>query len=65
MRPYIIYTPCATSLRKITGDINTSTQFEEGYILSKTRKDAESGDDDSIMPPLLSEEDMNAMGSGD
>ena len=43
-------------------------QFEEGNIWTKTRNDAESGDksdDDSIMPPLLSEEDMDAMDFGD
>ena len=34
-------------------------QFEEGNVLSETRDDAESGDksdDDSVMPPLISEE---------
>ena len=43
-------------------------QFDKGYILTKTRKDAKSGDksdDDSIMPPLLSEEEMDAMDYGD
>ena len=39
-------------------------QFEEGNILTKTRNDAESGNDDSIMPPLLSEEEMDDMDSG-
>ena len=36
-------------------------------ILTKTRNDAESGekyDEDSIMPPLLSKEDMDAIDSG-
>ena len=50
-----------------TGDIITFTQFEEGNILSKTRNDAESGDkyyDDSIMPPLLSKEEMDEMNYG-
>ena len=43
------------------------TQFEEGNLLSETREYAESGDqsnDDSIMPPLLSKEEMDAMDSG-
>ena len=43
-------------------------QFEEGNLLSETRKNAESGDesdDDSIMPPLLSKEEIDAMDSGD
>ena len=42
-------------------------QCEEGNIWTKTRNDAESCDkydDDSIMPPLLSKEEMDAMDSG-
>ena len=37
-------------------------------LLSETRDNAESSDesnDDSIMPPLLSEEEMDTMDSGD
>ena len=51
-----------------TGDIITFAQIGEGYILTKPRKNAESGDksnDDSIIPPLLSEEEMDAMDSSD
>ena len=51
-----------------TGDIITFTWFEEGGLLSETWEDAESGDksnDNSIMPPLLSEEEMDAIDSGD
>ena len=58
VRPAVTYTPCTTSSREKTGDIITFTQFEEGNILTKTRNNAESGDesdDESIMPPLLSE----------
>ena len=43
-------------------------EFEDGNILTKIRNNLESGDksnDDSIMPPLLSEEDKDAMDSGD
>ena len=65
MRPYIIYTPCATSLRGKTGDIITFAYFEEGNILTKTRNYAEIGYDDSIMPPLLIKEEMDDMDSGD
>ena len=68
MRPAVTYTPCATSLREQTGDIITFSQFEEGNILTKTSNNAESGDksnDDSIIPPLLSEEEMDAMDSSD
>ena len=67
MRLYVMYTPCSTSLREKTGDIITFTQFEEGNLLYKPCNDAESGDesnDNSIMPPLLSEEEMDAMDSG-
>ena len=51
-----------------TGDIITFTQFEEGDILNKARNDAESGDkydDDSIIPSLISKEEIYAMDSGD
>ena len=64
MRPAVTYTPCATSSREQTVNIITVTQFEEGDILSETRNEAESSDEsdnDSIMPPLISEEEMDAM----
>ena len=51
-----------------TGDIITFAQFKEVDLLSKTRDDAESGDeydDHSTMPPLSSEEEMDVMSSGD
>ena len=65
IHPAVTYTPCATSLREQTGDIITFTQFEEGGIWTKTRNYADSDDDDSIMPPLLWEEDIDVMDSGD
>ena len=43
------------------------TQFEEGKFLSDTHDDTKSGiksDDKSAMPPLSSEEEMDAMSSG-
>ena len=43
-------------------------QFEEGDLLSETREDAESGEeyyDNSIIPPLISKEEIGAMDSGD
>ena len=64
-RPSVTNTSFATSLREQTGDIIKLTQFEEGHILTKTHNHAESGNDDSIIPPLLSKKDMNAMDSGD
>ena len=66
--PEVTYTPCATSLREQTGDIIMFAQFEEGDILNKTRNNAESGDesdDNSIMPPLIREEEIDEMYSGD
>ena len=51
-----------------TGDIIKFAQFEEGDLLSKTRDNGESGDeydDNSIMPPLTSKEEMDVMDSGD
>ena len=68
MHPSVTYTLCATSPKEQTGDIITFTQFEEGDLLTKTRNDAESGDksdEDSIMPPLLREEEKDAMDYSD
>ena len=64
MCPFVVYKPCATSLREQTGYLIVFAQFEAGNLLSETRNDAESGensDDDYIMPPLLSKEEMDAM----
>ena len=64
----VIYTPYAISSREQTGNIITFAQFEEGDILTKNCNDAESGDksyDNSIMPPLLSKEEMDDMDYGD
>ena len=66
VRPSVTYTPCVASLKGKHGDIITFAQFEEGNIWNKTCNDAESGDesdDDSIMPPLLIEEEKDAMDS--
>ena len=68
MRPSVKYTPCATYSRKQTGDKITFAQFEEGNLSSETRNNAEIGDkynDDSIMPTLLSKEEMDVVGSED
>ena len=68
MRPAVTYTPCATSLGGQTGNIITFAQFEEGNIITKTCSNAESSDesdDNSIIPPLLSEEEIDVMDSGD
>ena len=45
----------------------TFTQFEQENSLSETRDNAESGnkyDDNSIVPPLISEEEINVIDSG-
>ena len=64
MCPDVTYTPCATSSREQTVNIIMFEQFEEGNILTKNCNYAESDDDESIMPPLLNEEEMDAMDSG-
>ena len=67
MHPVMTYTSCATSLKEQTGNIITFINFEEGDLLSKNHNDVESGDeynDDSVMPPLLSKEEIGAMDSG-
>ena len=65
MRPAVTYTFCVTSSKEQTGNIITFAQFEEGNILTKIRNNAEINDDDSIIPPLMSKEDMYAMDYGD
>ena len=67
MRLYVMYKPCATYLRGKACNIITFAKFEEGNIWTKTRNDAESNDkskDDSILPPLLSEEEIYVMAYG-
>ena len=68
MRTAVMYIPCAASSREQTGDIITFTQFEEGNIWTRTRNDAERSDEsnnESIIPQILSKEDMYTMNSGD
>ena len=60
----VSYIPCATYSKEKTGDVIIFAQFEEGGLLSETREDAESIDEsyeNSIMPPLISEEEMDTM----
>ena len=52
MRPTVTYTTYATSSKEQTGDVIMFAQFEEGNLISETRKDTESGDEsdsESIM----------------
>ena len=44
MRPYMTYIPYATYSNEQIGNIITFSKFEEGYLLSETREDAESID---------------------
>ena len=66
MRLSVTYTLYATPSKEQTGNIITFTQFEEGNLVSEDRNDAETGDefdDDLIMTPLLSREEIYAMDS--
>ena len=68
MRTEVTYTLYTTSSKEQTGDIITLSQFEEGDLVSETCNNAESGDksdNNSIMPPLLSEKEMDEMDSRD
>ena len=68
MRPYMSYIHCAKSLREQTGDIITFSQFEQGNLLSETFDDteiSEKSDENPIMTPLISKEEIDAMDSGD
>ena len=68
MRPSLTYTPYDIYSKEQTGNITTFTQFEEGNLLSGTHENAESGDkfdDNLIMPPLISEEEIYVTNSGD
>ena len=64
MRPEVTYTPYGTSPREQNSDIIKFVQFEEGNIWTKTRNDAESGDESDNKSIMMSEQDMDAMTSG-
>ena len=68
MRTAVIYIPYDTSSEEQTGDIITFTPFEEEGLLSETCEDEESGDEsdnNSIMPTLISGEEIDMMAYGD
>ena len=65
MRPAVMYTPFGTSSREKTGYIITFSQLEEGNILTKTRNDAEIGEESDNESIMMSEQDMDSMNSGD
>ena len=58
MRPTVTYTPYATSSQEQTGNVITFTQFEDGNLLTETRKDTESGDESDSESIMMSEKDM-------
>ena len=55
----------STEMLEQTGDVITFTQFEEGNILTETRNDAEIGDESDNKSIIMSEQDMDAINSGD
>ena len=59
------YTPYATYPKEQTADVITFAQFEKGDILAGTRNDAESGDKSDKESIMMSEQDMDAINSGD
>ena len=66
MLPSVTYTPYATSSIEQTGNIITFAHFEGVNILSETHNNAEiseESDEDSMIPPLPSKEEMDTMGS--
>ena len=65
MRSEVMYTPYAMSSKEQTGDVITFTLFEEGKIWTKTRNDAEIGDESNNKSIMMSEQDMGDINSGD
>ena len=68
MCPSVSYIPCATSSKEQNSDIITFAHIEERNLLYESHEDAGIGDesdDNSIISPLPSEEEMDAMSSGD
>ena len=58
MRPAVTYTPYATSSREQTDDVIMFAQFEEGYIWTETRNNAESGEESDNESIMMSKQDM-------
>ena len=59
------YTPYAVSSREQTGNVIMFAQFEEGNILTKTRKDAESGNESDNESIMMSKQDIDTINSDD
>ena len=65
MRLAVTYTLYATSSKEQTGDVITFTQFEEGNILTKTRNDAESGEESDSESIMMNKQDMKNIDSNE
>ena len=59
MRLAVTYTPYATSSKEQTGNVITFAQFEEGDILTETRKNTEIGDKSESKSLMTNEQDMD------
>ena len=62
MWPEFLYIPYTTSSKERTSNIITFAQFEEGGLLSESHNSTEIGDeydDNSTLPPLISEFEMD------
>ena len=65
MRPDVTYTPFATSLKEKNGDVITFAHFEEGYILTETCNNAESGDESNNELIMMRKQDIDDINYGD
>ena len=65
IRPAVMYTPYAKSLREQTGNVITFAKFEEGNILTETRNDTESGDEYDNKYIMMSKQDMENLDSNE
>ena len=67
MRPEVSYIPYDTSSEGKTGEISTLAHFEKGELLSESNNSTErrdKSDDNSTLPPLISESKIDEMSSG-
>ena len=68
MHLVVSYTPYATYPKEQTDDMVMLAQFEEGNLIYDTCDNAESSEkpnNNLTIPPLISEEEIDAMDSGD
>ena len=65
MRPAVSYIPYTTYSKVQTGDVITFAQFEEGNILTETRKDTEIGEESDSESLMMNEQDMENIDSNE